>query len=56
MLKYSNFKKSREQMETLLLVAKYTLFGIFIFIGSTIITKSVGKFVDKMKKEDNERD
>jgi len=41
-------------METLLLVAKYTFLGLFVFVGATIITKSVGKFADKSKNKDND--
>ena len=39
-------------METLLLVAKYTFLGLFVFVGATIITKSVGRFADKSKNKD----
>lgn len=43
-------------METILLVAKFTLIGIFIFLAATVITKSVGKFVENAKKkEDNDK-
>jgi len=39
-------------METLLLVAKYTFLGLFVFVGATIFTKSVGKFANRKDKND----
>lgn len=39
-------------METLLLLAQYIFLGIFIFLGATVVTKSVGKFVEMTKKKD----
>jgi len=44
--------KKRENMEILLLVAKYTFLGIFVFVGATIITKSIGKYVSRKDKND----
>ena len=41
-------------METLLLVAKYTFLGLFVFVGATIITKSVSKFASKSKNKDDD--
>ncbi len=43
-------------METLFLVAKYIFLGIFVFFGATIITKSIGKFVEKKTKKDENND
>ncbi len=40
-------------MELLLLVAKYTFLGLFVFVGATIITKSIGKFINKYKNKDS---
>ncbi len=41
-------------METLLVVAKYIFLGIFVFLGATVVTKSIGKFAEKSKKKDND--
>ena len=43
-------------METLFLVAKYIFLGIFVFFGATVITKSIGKIVDKKTKKDEKND
>lgn len=43
-------------METILLVAKYIFLGIFVFLGATIITKTVGKLAEKTKKKDDNND
>ncbi len=41
-------------METLLIAAKYTFLGLFVFFGATVITKSVGKFANKSKNKDDD--
>jgi len=38
-------------METLLVVAKYIFLGLFVFFGATVITKTIGRFVDKDKND-----
>lgn len=44
-------------METIWMIAKYFLAGIFIFAGAMIFTKSIAKIVDKNeKKEEEEND
>ncbi len=55
--KYGNiipFIRKAVTMETLLVVAKYIFLGIFVFLGATVITKSVGKFAEKSKKKDKD--
>ena len=39
-------------MEILMQVAKYTFLGILVFLGATMFTKGVGKFVEKNQKKD----
>ena len=42
-------------MEILLAVAKYTFLGIFIFLGATIVTKTIGRYASKSHgKDENE--
>lgn len=41
-------------METVLVVAKYIFLGIFVFLGATIFTKSVGKLVER-KRDENDK-
>ena len=36
-------------MEMFLMIAKYIILGLFVFIGSVVITKVVGKFIKKAK-------
>jgi hypothetical protein len=43
-------------METLFLVAKYIFLGIFVFLGATIVTKSIGKIVEQKTKKDEKND
>jgi hypothetical protein len=43
-------------MDILLLVAKYTFFGIFIFLGATVFTKFIAKFIEKKTKKDKNDD
>ena len=40
-------------MEILLAVAKYTGLGILVFLGATIITKTISKYADKFQEKDD---
>lgn len=41
-------------LDTLIIVAKYILIGIFIFLGALIFTKSIGKLLNNTKEKKND--
>ena len=41
-------------MEIVLMVAKYTLLGIFVFLGATVVTKTIGRYVNKSQSKDDD--
>lgn len=42
-------------MEMFLMIAKYIILGLLVFIGSVVITKVVGKFIEKSKKDNYDK-